>query len=374
MPIKISIVDDVTSFLRGAGKAEDALDDVADSLDDLARDASRGAATVGDDLARGISSGAGKAEDSVGDLERSFREMARDAGRYSKDAGDDVGKNVKQGSDRASEATAEFKDEAKQNFSEVASSFTGDMDSAIDLVQGTLGGLAGSIPGVGIALGGLAAGAGAFYSAWSENAEKTEERIGTMFDDMVESGRRYISDELITQNLRDIYLRTDDAVIKWAELEKVAKVAGLTQQDVALAYAGDAEAGKRLTQGLADAQRALGDEIVKAGAKGNSSMLTQQQEQQRMQRGWEAFQDSVTIATQRATDFGIASRAAGREATSGVDATDLAVARLGQRIADLPASRKVTVVADVDDRAVREWAQRPVRLNVVARPGAPAVS
>ncbi|MBU4213836.1 MAG: hypothetical protein KJ792_04175, partial [Actinobacteria bacterium] len=50
MPIKISIIDDVGAFLKGAGRVETALDDVAGSLDDVAREAQRTGTKAADAL------------------------------------------------------------------------------------------------------------------------------------------------------------------------------------------------------------------------------------------------------------------------------------------------------------------------------------
>lgn len=290
MPIKISIVDDVKSFLSGAGKAEDALDDVAGALDDLAREAQQSGRATGDDLAQGVDRGTEQAEDSVQKLEKSFRDMARDAGKHSKDAGDDVGRNVKAGyrdaeqaaerfgdtakreTGRAAETTEEFRDEARSNFSEVTSSFQGDMTSAVDLVQGTLGGLAGSIPGgVGLAMGGLAVVAGTFAALWQEAAEATKARLGDMYDDMVESGNDFLSESLIQQEVRKIMLNEDERVTDYAAALDIAGKSGLDLAVVLRGLAGDQDANRvtqealnaALTQAEADfdAARAAGEDV-----------------------------------------------------------------------------------------------------------------
>ena len=85
---------------------------------------------------------------------------------------------AEKGFGRAGENVAEFKSEALQNFSEVTSSFSGDMQSIGDLAQGTLGGLASSISGpLGIALGAAAVGVGALVKHFSDAAAAAEQVV-----------------------------------------------------------------------------------------------------------------------------------------------------------------------------------------------------
>lgn len=139
------------------------------------------------------------------DLERDMK-RSQDATEKVKDELDDtraaldklgygarkVGDDTKRGMDRAGETTEEFKDEALQNFSEVTSSFTGDMESAVDLVQGTLGGLASGIGGpLGLALGIAAAGVGLITNGLieaEERAEELRERAREFAAEAVEAG------------------------------------------------------------------------------------------------------------------------------------------------------------------------------------------
>lgn len=288
--IRIPFLADVAAFLRGTDNVQDALEDVGGSLDDLARDAQKTGRETGDELAQGVDRGTEKAADAVDDLEQSFRDMARDAARHAKDAGDDVGRNVKAGyrdaeqaaerfgdtakreTGRAAETTEEFRDEARSNFSEVTSSFQGDMTSAVDLVQGTLGGLAGSIPGgVGLAMGGLAVAAGTFAALWQEAAEATKARLGDMYDDMVESGNDFLSESLIQQEVRKIMLNEDERVTDYAAALDIAGKSGLDLAVVLRGLAGDQDANRvtqealnaALSQAEADfdAARAAGEDV-----------------------------------------------------------------------------------------------------------------
>ncbi len=296
--INIDFVADVGKFLGGAKQIESELDKVASSLDNLAddakragREAERGLAEIKatearDNLRRladeardsgsgmeayfsaaadaidaelqGLASGAEGRLDGIGDegkssaekLERSFKESLEAVSDKAKSTGDDVDRSMREGGDRASGAVSEFKDEATSNFSEVASSFSGDMDSAADLVQGTLGGLAGSIPGgVGLALGGLGALAGLFYSQWSENAEKTEARIQSMYEDMAESGSDYLSENYVRTEMAAIIENAD----RYAQVMDLASRAGVGEDSALRALAGDAEAAAPILDTLNEA-------------------------------------------------------------------------------------------------------------------------
>jgi hypothetical protein len=329
--IKISLFADVKSFLTGAKQSEDALEDVSDSLDDVARDASKAGDKAGDELADGIEAGTDDASDSVERLERSFKELADSVKKESKDAGDKIGANTRKGYDeasraaksyesdaehagkRAEETTEEFKDEARANFSEVASSFSGDMSSATDLVQGTLGGLAGSIPGgVGLALGGLAAVGGAFAQAWQQAAEDTKERIGDMYDDMVESGNAFLSESLIQQNIRKVMLDEAGRVTDYADAVDIAKESGLDLAVVLRALAGDQAANRvvqeQLTQAVEDgekkfdAARESGEDYNEVledtdGINGHIELLQKQQTE------FDKSSDKATAARDATTDY-----------------------------------------------------------------------
>lgn len=292
--INIPFLANVRDFLRGTGDVEDAVDDVADSLDGLARDATAASSTaeralagVGDagadvgtemkdagrtaeralddvgtaaeragrEIETELEAGAREAGDASEKMERSFRDAFKTVSQKAKESGDDVARETRRGSAQAESAVGEFKDEARSNFSEVASSFTGDMDSAADLVQGTFGGLAGSLGGpLGLALGGLGAAAGVFYTKWKENAEKTEARVESMYDDMLASGQSFLSQDYIQGEFHKIVKGADDAIKKYEDLALVAGLTGLTQQEAALAYAGNTELMTRLVDGLRAAE------------------------------------------------------------------------------------------------------------------------
>lgn len=237
MAFKFSIVEDFASIFRGTRRLSEAFDDVADSLDDVAREG----------------------EDAGEELERSFSEAFREVRRESKRMADDVADDTRESvTGRGGEAIEEFRDEARQNFGEVASSFSGGIDSAADLVQGTLGGLAGSLTGpAGIAAGVLAGIGGALWASTNENAEKSEQRIRDMYADMLESGLDFLSDQAVAEGIAAIFEDAGEGAISLDQARRYAEALGIEVEDVAAAFAGSGRAQAQLNAALAEAQDRL---------------------------------------------------------------------------------------------------------------------
>lgn len=261
--INISIVSNVREFLKGTRDASGALDDVVDSLEDVARegdsvdrelgrqmedlaDSVDKVADSGDKLERELGddlTDVGKAADNAAEkMERSFRDAFNDVERESNTSTRKMGSDMDDWRRNAESSTGEFREEAKSNFSEITSSFTGDMDSMVDLAQGTFGGLAGTLSGpFGIASGVVAASAGLFYTMWAEKAEAVEQRVSDMYDDMIESGDNFLSEEYIRQAISDIITGADNAVISLEQVRTMAATSGIPEQTILAAAAGDAE-------------------------------------------------------------------------------------------------------------------------------------
>lgn len=250
MAFKLELISDVKSFLRGTGDVGKALDDVADSLDDVARDAGTTSSKVGRELGNVESDAKGAADT----LERRFRDAFDDVKSNSAKSFDAVGDNAKRGSNRAGEATGAFKDEAKANFAETASSFDGSMSSIADMAQGTLGGLASAIPGAGIFAGLAAAGAGAWLAQWTQSQADLKEVHDGMLDDLVESEGKYLSDSYVQEQYWSI-LKGESKIIKQREFESVVRNTGLTAEQVALGLAGNDELLTLTKDRLIDRQR-----------------------------------------------------------------------------------------------------------------------
>jgi hypothetical protein len=225
--ISINFLADVRDFLRGTKNVEEELDDVADSLDDVARDGDK----------------------ATEKLEGSFKDLARQA----KASGDDIEKGLGGGFDNTSrlggEAATEIKDEFKSNLSEVTSSFDGSVESMGDLVQGTLGGLVSSLGPLGMAVGAAGAlGVGvliAEITKAAEEAEASKARIREMGLAIIESGADVAGLENFNEQLKLIITNADEAPKKLEDIKNLAKDFPSLADDVGLmatAFAGNADA------------------------------------------------------------------------------------------------------------------------------------
>lgn len=266
----------------------------------------------------------GKLEDAVGDtskggardldkLEDELKDVQRATERADASM-KDVRSSSKTAFDGASDNVRGFKDEAVQNFSEVASSFSGDVTQMADGVQGLAGGLASALtPGIGIPVAILGAAAGAFLQSWIESSEQSKERISSMYQDMLDSGSRFLSDNYINQALGEL---GEDAG-KVAEATKRAAEYRTSESDVLRAMVGDAEALGRVQadalsthrqnvteiQNSNKGEREKADLIDAANVKYEASTdwLRQIQQDTAAARGqWDAISGAMTKANDEA--------------------------------------------------------------------------
>lgn len=203
--IKIDFVSDVGKFISGTKDVSQALDKVADSLDDIARDADRAGEEAGDKLAKGVKDGTEKvdkyAKDAGKDIADGLERGTRDAGDAgekmerkfrssfdavktdSKTTGDKVGTEIKSGFKKAEGAADEFKDEAASTSREAAASFSGDFEDVADAIQETLANaLSGFGPAGAVAGMAAAAGIGILVSVLQGSAEKAAEAKEKVID------------------------------------------------------------------------------------------------------------------------------------------------------------------------------------------------
>lgn len=187
-------------------------------------------------------------------LERSFKDLAKEADKAER-AVEKVGDGADKGMKRASGATSEFKSEALSNFSEVTSSFDGSMESIGELAQGTLGGVAANIPGIGLAAGAVAIGIGAITDRYQKLAERSKEVTDGIIADFLDVGDA-LDAEAVRGRVRDIL--GVEGTRKEAEL--LAEIMGTTVGQAALAMAGDFEAaGTTAEEVIASIAAAPGD-------------------------------------------------------------------------------------------------------------------
>lgn len=245
--IQLKLLADTSNLIKGSKDAAKSLDGVVDSLEELAREGETTERSVDDNLDAVARSG-----DSAGDkLERSFREAFDAAKKESREASRDVSRNTERAFDDAGGRAGEFKDEARANFSEVVSSFDGSMDSIADLAQGTLGGIAGTWLGpAGLIAGAGAAAFGGLYAAAKANTERTKQRVADMYEDMMESGDKFLSDSYKLEAYWGILKNDDGAVLSLDKANEYAKLLNISVQEVALAWSGNEEQMTKVIDGL----------------------------------------------------------------------------------------------------------------------------
>lgn len=340
MPIKIDFLSNVRDLLRGTEDAEKALDDVADSLDDMARDAKNG----GRD-----------AERAVERLEDSFRDAARRAKDLG-DAGDQVGDKVRRGVRDADEdvrrfgrTSEEVGDELKQNLGETFSSFRGDLEDLPQIAQDTLGGLAGSgalggIPGL-VATAAGAAGIGMLIGAFegmNEAARESAERANGWADAYIEAGGRLLSFEQQMAKVRDITTNQYDAASKNAELW------GVTVETAIAAMAGSQSALDDVSSSVekqsdAAARAAVEAQKMAEASGGTLGVLTQEEQKAA------AAADALNLLTgemdRGASQADVYSRLLADTARSTEGATE-AVDEFGDTVVTLPDGKQVYIDAE----------------------------
>lgn len=299
--IKISFIEDVSSFLRGTESAERALDDVASSLDELAADAQRQSREAGDaltrgleagaqdaeravtgvndavtglsrtvdqhadtagrNLARGVDAGADTATDSVQQLERSFRDLAGGVRRDANAAGDDLGASVRRGAQEASEGTDALRENAGANAKEVAASFDGSANSIADGFQGLAAEAFEGFGPAGLAAGvAVAAGIGLITSGMQkakEEAQETAEGIADVAGELIDLGSLKLDNSNVLDNLKEAATTAEDGKVRLNEWADAARKAGVDFTTYARGLAGDSESLKASYAEVTAKQRAL---------------------------------------------------------------------------------------------------------------------
>lgn len=235
--IEIDIAANTRDFQRGTKDVESALEEVADALDDVARDADKAGRKMGDEL----SDGAKDAERSVERVERSFKELADSAKRETRQAGDSMRTNVKRGADGANEAVAEWGDEAKANMSEAFSSFRGDAEDFVQIVQDTFGGVMTNLGPVGMAAGAAGAiGIGLMLGAFEEAKEAEQElreQVAELTDLLIDTGGDGAEAiQAVADRLRGLATETDKDAMSLEKLSAIAEQNSIDFAELADAY------------------------------------------------------------------------------------------------------------------------------------------
>lgn len=248
MALKLDILANTRQLVSEMKKGGASVEDISDSLDEMAKDG----------------------EKATEKLERSFKEMAT----HAKKADNQIEKigGPGGGFSKAGDAAGEFKQEALANFSEVTSSFDGSMSSIADLAQGTLGGLAGAIPGIGLAAGVAAAGIGLIGAQMQANEEKAKETTENIVADFISMGDA-LSSEAVKGRI-DTLLNTEDGR---KQIDLLSQLLEVGPGRAALIMAGDFESAgvtiEETLQAIAEAPGNVSLDLL-SGIKSNVETTT----------------------------------------------------------------------------------------------------
>lgn len=356
MPISIDFLANVTKFLRGTDDMERALEDVADSLDDAARDG----------------------DQATERLERSFKDLADTAADSSRKIDREMDQAGGQGLRRLGDTSREVGDELKQNLGESLSSFRGDLADLPQIAQDTLGGLAGSGALGGIAgLAATAAGAAGLglitgaIQAQQAAAEALREKFKEAYQQAAEDGRTFL-DEAQVQALAIETLFNPDARKAAAE---DAKAIGVDLLTIVRAQAGDQEA----LNAVLEITRQKEEEVLAARSADNGmgeQRITENDIQlQQLQDVVRRYEEQLGIQReneQAARDVQqLQEDGAKKEAENhqrAMDALDERGAKLGEFYGQLANPPKVDIPVNVStaeaERRLRELTQRAYNIEV----------
>lgn len=190
---------------------------------------------------REVEQGTDRIADSLTDTERKLE----DVGRAGEDAGDAAAGGLADVGTSAGDVGTQLGDLGNIATDVLEGDVAGGARSAV----GAISGLAALIPGVGAAIGsGLALAANAFIGAWEQAAKTNEDRIKSMYEDMIASGRDFASTEFVNSEIDKIV--EDDA--RLAQVKADAAEAGVKLSIALRAEAGDQVALSTVLQAVRD--------------------------------------------------------------------------------------------------------------------------
>jgi len=289
--INVDLVADASEAIRESGKLGDALETVADQLDDIGDQGK----TVDDKVSeafRGMEDGAKDAgrtvEDKVGDAFRSVETDAKDAGRTveskvgdafravaadAKAAGKTIGQDVKDGTDKAGDGMGELRDEAAGTAREAAASFGSLEDGLGALQEVAANALVGFGPAGMVAGLAAAAGIGLAMTAMQDaatTATEAKQKAVDMVDAIAEAGGNLADVDLADrikswgrEVLDDNWMTfwADESSTKFQETAKDAEAFGVKATDAIRAASGSAEDSRKFLEETADDWQTLNDRV-----------------------------------------------------------------------------------------------------------------
>jgi len=223
--INVTFLADVRDFLTGAGKAENALDDIGGALDQVARDGDKATENLERDF-----------RDMATSADRSFDQIAADAKRSFRKVRDSAdGALPGKGQSRAAELGSEVGAEFGQNIGEGISSKATGIAGAADVALGTIGATLATLGPAGAAFGVGALFVGSIVSGINAKAAEQRSRIAALVESALSSAVG--TAETAGQSVAAAYLKGQATV--FAQGETVAEILGLDSTNDALKVLGD---------------------------------------------------------------------------------------------------------------------------------------
>ena len=263
-PFKLAILSDFGDLLRGTRDAADALDNVGESLDDVARDS----------------------DDAADKLKRSFTDSLDAVKKAGRDTSRAMGDDVKDGARKAGDGLDKLKGEADSTAREAAASFDGSVESIADMFQElSANAFAGFGPAGALAGLAIAAGIGIGIGKLTEMADKAtdaKESVLDLADELADvdgnpaalDWAARLRDRLkeITDNKEWWEVWQDSPRTRLEEWSDAARRYGLDMRDMARGVAGDTAALDRVLDALngriREQEQASADLAAQTGATG----------------------------------------------------------------------------------------------------------
>lgn len=182
--------------------------------------------------------------------------------------------------------------EGRQNAAETFSSFDGSLESLVDGLQGTFGGIVSDLGPLGAIGGAVAAvGIGLAMSLWQqsqEDAQKLRESVAELAGELIDAGRDGgASMDYLVDRLREIATETEDGRDNLATWKKYADDLGLPFDKMASQLSGAVEVTQKQIDALRDADRQLdlGDAATANKAKAYNALITELEKVKAQQEG-----------------------------------------------------------------------------------------
>jgi len=336
--IKIGIASETRAFEQGV---KTGVVKPLESIEDAAEKVGKAGDKAGDELTKGLID----SQKQTKEFGRDFRRMADDIQDDSRTAARKVRDDFQDTTTRGKESLRELGNEGRANLSETLSSFDGTAQGFVDGLQGTFGGIVGSLPGIGLVAGAAGAAAigliGKAFEDQGAKAEELAERTKGAFEDMTESGKDYVSQDFVNQSIKETLADAD----KYKQARQDAKDLDLDISTILEAQAGKQGAVADVLQRVNDLQDGVRDKAEKVENAGKGRQLSIERES-----------DALGDIGSRYDTIASSNETAAKKAQIYLDTTNQikeGTKKVKDNIDAVP--DKKTIKLDVDDSAIRNY-------------------